>query len=62
MTELDNVGFIRPPEAPVYRPTLEEFKDPIQYLESIRAEAELFGICKIIPPRCWEPPVRKLPF
>jgi len=28
--------FIPPPEAPVFQPTLEEFKDPISYLTKIR--------------------------
>lgn len=42
--------------APVFRPTAEEFQHPLRYIESIRAEAEQFGICKIIPPRNWRPP------
>jgi hypothetical protein len=38
-------------EAPVFRPTEKEFKDPMKYIDRIRREAEPFGICKIIPPR-----------
>lgn len=38
------------PEAPVFRPTREEFADPLAYISSIRAAAEPWGICKIVPP------------
>ncbi|XP_059612506.1 lysine-specific demethylase 5-like isoform X1 [Phlebotomus argentipes] len=48
--------FDRPPEAPVFRPTLEEFKDPAAYISKIRPTAEECGICKIIPPSSWSPP------
>lgn len=41
--------------APVFRPTVGEFKDPIAYLSSIRDKAEPFGICKIVPPAGWRP-------
>ena len=37
-------------EAPVYAPTEREFKDPIAFIERIRAEAEPFGFCRVIPP------------
>lgn len=43
-------------EAPTFRPTAEEFKDPIQYMQSIREEAQQFGIAKIVPPDSWNPP------
>lgn len=44
-----------PPSAPVYRPSVEEFADPIAYIESIRAEAAQYGMCQIVPPDAWKP-------
>ncbi|CAN7991753.1 unnamed protein product [Ixodes hexagonus] len=41
--------------APTYRPTAEEIKDPIGYISKIRAEAEKFGICRIILPSSFQP-------
>ncbi|GMH44241.1 hypothetical protein BSKO_12175 [Bryopsis sp. KO-2023] len=38
-------------QAPVYRPTVEEFKDVLGYIASIRPEAEKFGLARIIPPK-----------
>ncbi|OIV94904.1 hypothetical protein TanjilG_22101 [Lupinus angustifolius] len=44
------------PLAPVYYPTDDEFKDPLEFIYKIRPEAEKFGICKIVPPNNWKPP------
>ena len=43
-------GFIPPPEAPVFQPTVEEFQDPIAYITKIRPVVVNTGICKIRPP------------
>ena len=45
------------PDAPVFRPTLEEFADPLRYIESIFPQAEAAGICKVIPPEGWDMPM-----
>ncbi|EOY10093.1 Transcription factor, putative [Theobroma cacao] len=38
------------PECPVYRPSMEEFQDPLAYLQTIAQEASKYGICKIVSP------------
>ena len=43
-------------EAPTYRPTAEQFKDPLAYMQSIREDAQQYGIVKIVPPDTWNPP------
>jgi len=42
-------------EAPVYRPTEDEFRDPMEYMHKIAPEGRKYGIVKIIPPKSWEP-------
>lgn len=39
------------------RPTAEEWQDPLRYISSIRERAEIYGICKIVPPEGWAPPL-----
>lgn len=43
-------------EAPTFRPTEEEFKDPQEYIRKIAPEGRKYGICRIIPPDNWNPP------
>ncbi|XP_042025894.1 lysine-specific demethylase JMJ706-like [Salvia splendens] len=38
------------PECPVYRPTKEEFQNPLVYIQKIAPEASKYGICKIVSP------------
>lgn len=47
------------PEAPIFRPTLDEWADPLAYISTVvrRSGCEArFGICKIVPPEGWAPP------
>ncbi|XP_024080260.1 lysine-specific demethylase 5A isoform X3 [Terrapene carolina triunguis] len=48
--------FVPPPECPVFEPSWEEFSDPLSFIGRIRGLAEKTGICKIRPPKDWQPP------
>ncbi|KAI0500585.1 hypothetical protein KFK09_018799 [Dendrobium nobile] len=50
------VGSLAIPPAPVFYPTDDEFKDPLEYISKIRPQAEGYGICRIVPPKSWNPP------
>ncbi|KAK4053008.1 hypothetical protein OIV83_001741 [Microbotryomycetes sp. JL201] len=43
-------------QAPTYHPTVEEFADPMKYIQSIAPQAKEYGICKVVPPEGWRPP------
>mmetsp|Transcript_33090 Transcript_33090/g.76256 ORF Transcript_33090/g.76256 Transcript_33090/m.76256 type:complete len:443 (-) Transcript_33090:927-2255(-) len=46
------------PYAPTFYPTIEEFSvNPLVYIDSISPIARKFGICKIVPPKGWNPPM-----
>ena len=48
------------PTGPTYYPTVEEFEgNPLVYITKIRPQAEKYGICKIVPPAGWNPPLCK---
>ena len=44
------------PLGPTFKPTVEEWKDPLAYLNFVRSQAELVGVAKIIPPKGWKAP------
>lgn len=48
-------------EAPCYYPTAEQFEKPLEYIASIRSDAERYGICRICPPPGWQPPFAHKP-
>ncbi|KAL7582325.1 putative lysine-specific demethylase JMJ16 isoform X1 [Lactuca sativa] len=43
-------------EAPVFYPNEKEFENTLEYIASIRDKAEVYGICRIVPPSSWKPP------
>ena len=49
--------FVELPEAPCFRPTAEEWADPLRYIAAIRQQAEPYGLCRVVPPGDWAPPV-----
>uniref|UniRef100_A0A1I8PMS0 [histone H3]-trimethyl-L-lysine(4) demethylase n=1 Tax=Stomoxys calcitrans TaxID=35570 RepID=A0A1I8PMS0_STOCA len=56
MNKTEEFNFDTPLECPVFKPTPEEFKNPLAYISKIRPIAEKCGIAKILPPESWSPP------
>lgn len=56
MNKTEEFNFDTPLECPVFRPTPDEFKNPLAYISKIRPIAEKCGIAKILPPESWSPP------
>lgn len=53
-------GKLDVPYAPTFYPTTEDMEgNPLDYVEKIRPHAEKYGICKISPPKGWNPPFCK---
>ncbi|KAM4725614.1 protein Jumonji [Anableps anableps] len=42
-------------EVPVFRPAPREFQDPLVYLDAVREQAEVAGMCRVVPPQDWRP-------
>ncbi|KAJ8334256.1 hypothetical protein SKAU_G00398950 [Synaphobranchus kaupii] len=53
--ERSRAGWASLTEVPVLRPGSREFQDPLAYLDSVREQAEPYGLCRVIPPADWRP-------
>ncbi|XP_006788157.1 protein Jumonji [Neolamprologus brichardi] len=42
-------------EVPIFRPAPREFQDPLVYLDAVREQAEVAGMCRVAPPPDWRP-------
>ncbi|KAL8182554.1 UNVERIFIED_CONTAM: Protein Jumonji [Gekko kuhli] len=48
-------GWATMEEIPILRPSAKEFHDPLIYIESVRAQVEKYGMCRVVPPPDWRP-------
>ncbi|XP_044282223.1 protein Jumonji isoform X2 [Varanus komodoensis] len=48
-------GWATMEDIPILRPSPKEFHDPLIYIESVRAQVEKYGMCRVIPPPDWRP-------
>ncbi|KAG5842586.1 hypothetical protein ANANG_G00179200 [Anguilla anguilla] len=53
--ERSRAGWASLTEVPAFRPGSREFQDPLAYLDSVRAQAEPYGLCRVVPPADWRP-------
>ncbi|KAG7458160.1 hypothetical protein MATL_G00235130 [Megalops atlanticus] len=53
--ERSRAAFASLTEVPVLRPGPREFQDPLVYLDSVREQAEPYGLCRVVPPPDWRP-------
>ncbi|KAH9197842.1 hypothetical protein AeNC1_000209 [Aphanomyces euteiches] len=44
------------PPARVFYPTVEEFANPMAYINHVAKEGARYGVVKIVPPKGWNPP------
>jgi histone demethylase JARID1 len=45
------------PNGPVFYATQQDFEhSPVEFINKIRPIAQKYGICKIVPPKDWNPP------
>ena len=52
-----NANLSEIPEMPVFRPTEEEFKHPLSYIDKLFHEQDVhkFGCIKVVPPKSFKP-------
>nr|XP_040045263.1 protein Jumonji [Gasterosteus aculeatus aculeatus] len=48
-------GWVALGEVPVFQPVPREFQDPLVYLDAVREQAEVAGMCRVVPPADWRP-------
>ncbi|XP_008329926.1 protein Jumonji isoform X3 [Cynoglossus semilaevis] len=48
-------GWVALGDVPVFRPAPREFLDPLIYLDAVREQAEVAGMCRVVPPSDWRP-------
>lgn len=53
---MSQIKFNEITEAITFTPSVDEFKEPLEYIEKIRLIGEKYGVCKIVPPADWKPP------